>query len=355
MALTPDSSAGQTLNDHRPSVPLQYRTQVPRKPGSDRAGWTHVVVQLLAGGVLLYYLGGTTGWGRVLQWFLIVAAFAFAGLAAFVAVTSGGGPNTVARRLLAATERACEAEGDVRPLDLAAAGRRFDLALLARQTAELEPLGFRGVGDFHNPSVERAYRNVRGFHRTFLDAEGKIAFYASQTRLVGHRQAKRPVPAPATAASSMTRDGRVLVTSAVAAHQTLANPPHVHRELVAAGTPIDLVLKRHRERMAQWEVGGGEFKRVGSYEELRVQAGAERDRSLAFHRARGWLRGVDVLRISQYEVKPLQEKIADELERIWHHETRPALVTAGVEPVDNASLGAMQACESADRCVSRTA
>ena len=46
----------------------------------------------------------------------------------------------------------------------------------------------------------------------------------------------------------------------------------------------------------------------------------------------------------------MQEKIADELDRIWHHETRPELVKAGIEPIDDASIGvpAIEAAEVED-------
>ena len=105
-------------------------------------------------------------------------------------------------------------------------------------------------------------------------------------------------------------------------------------------TTLGDLLARHAARVHELEASGARFKVCHDYEQFRADAREHARRANAFHRARGWLRGVDLAQMMGYgEPTAFQAKVEDELERIYWHEARPALVAEGVEPIDDASLG----------------
>ena len=242
-------------------APLAYDRPPPPRPKKDRASWLKIAGSFAIAALSIWLALKADGGMRVFLWAGGVLNLSLGLLGVFIALTSGGGPNTVARGLLARSKKLADLDQREVPFDLASSSDAFDLVWLAGRTAELESAGFTSLGDFHAPAVRKIYKNARGFNRVFLGDGGRTVARLLQSRMIGWRSRKVPTVRVLNFNSTADNGDEVVTTTAGSAQQ-LASPPFVLRESREASiTTVDL-LRHHTARLQRAETGGRHFKRV---------------------------------------------------------------------------------------------
>ena len=322
-----------------PPNQLAYETTLPPPPSRDRLTWPRMLLAPFSACTVLFLLlaGGPRPWPVLVSLWSVVGVnvFLFLWNLRIKLFGMGGGPNTVARGLLALV--AAMHDPDTRePVPVPNGFEWPDAVWLAETTGRLQRIGYRVLADMHLPNTVRLTPDCRGAIRLLLSEDGRTLVSLAELQVSG-RSARVLSPDErirrAASFSSGCDANDSLSTTNQLADEHEADPPFDDVERLPDERDVVALAERHAERLREWATTRNVRVLDGLNDALlRMRESSERHAD--FLARRGWLRGPDVERVAPNPRGRGRERVADELERIWHHETRPALIAAGLTPVD---------------------